>query len=68
MRDYTKTGKRVKSLVDGRIDLTYNRIYDVFRDNEGDKFIVDNVGEIHYISIDKPKFYELVDDIDLDKE
>ena len=28
----------------------------------GDIFIIDNVGEIHYISIDKQKFYELVDD------
>ena len=60
--NYTKTGKKVKSIKASRTDLTYKGIYDVFRDNEGDKFIIDDVDERRYIGIDNPDFYELVDD------
>lgn len=63
MSDYTNTGKKVKSIKASRTDLTYNGIYDVFRDNEGDKFIIDDVDERRYIGIDNPNFYELVDDV-----
>ena len=51
MSDYTKTGKKVKSIYDGRFDLTYNGVYDVFIDNKGDEFIMDDGGirgEIEY--------------------
>ena len=63
MSDYIYTGKKVKSIKASRTDLTYNGIYDVFRDNEGDKFIIDDVDERRYIGIDNPNLYELVDDV-----
>ena len=61
--DYTKTGKKVKSIYDGRVDLTYNEIYDVFIDNKGDEFIIDDVGDKRYWSISDDDYYELVDDV-----
>lgn len=63
MSDYTKTGKKVKSIKMTRVDLTHNGIYDVFIDDEGDRFIIDDVDERRYIGIDNPNFYELVDDV-----
>ena len=44
MSDYTKTSKKVKSIYDGRVDLTRNDVYDVFIDNKGDEFIIDDAG------------------------
>ena len=61
--DYTKTGKKVKSIYDGRVDLTYNEVYDVFIDNKGDEFIIDDVGDKRYWSISDDDYYELVDDV-----
>lgn len=63
MSDYTKTSKKVKSIYDGRVDLTYNEIYDVFIDNKGDEFIIDDVGDKRYWSISDDDYYELVDDV-----
>ena len=60
---YTKTGKKVKSINYDSIDLTYNEIYDVFIDSDGDKFIIDDVGDKRYGSIDDKCYYELVDDV-----
>ena len=60
--EYTKTGKKVKSIYDGRFDLTYNGVYDVFIDNKGDEFIIDDVGDKRYWSISDDDYYELVDD------
>ena len=60
MSDYTKTGKKVKSIRGGRIELTYNGMYEVFIDNDGDEFIIDDVGNKRYI--DGIDWYELVDD------
>ena len=57
---YTKTGKKVKSIYDGRFDLTYNGVYDVFIDNKGDEFIIDDVGDKRYWSISDDDYYELV--------
>ena len=57
---YTKTGKKVKSIYDGRFDLTYNGVYDVFIDNKGDEFIIDDVGDTRYWSISDDDYYELV--------
>ena len=62
MSDYTKTGKKVKSIYDGRFDLTYNGVYDVFIDNKGDEFIIDDVGDTRYWSISDDDYYELVYD------
>ncbi len=61
--DDTKTGKKVKSIYDGRVDLTYNEVYDVFIDNKGDEFIIDDVGDKRYWSIYDDDYYELVDDV-----
>ena len=61
--EYTKTGKKVKSIYDGRVDLTYNKVYDVFIDNKGDEFIIDDVGDERYWSISDDDYYELVDDV-----
>ena len=58
----TKTGKKVKSIYDGRVDLTYNGVYDVFIDNKGGEFIIDDVGDKRYWSIYDDDYYELVDD------
>ena len=57
---YTKTGKKVKSIYDGRADLTYNEVYDVFIDNKGDEFIIDDVGDKRYWSVFDDEYYELV--------
>ena len=47
MSDYTKTGKKVKSIDKYRIDLTYNKVYEVFVDDK-DEFIIDDVGDRRY--------------------
>ncbi len=60
---YTKTGKKIKSIYDGRADLTYNGVYDVFIDNKGDEFIIDDVGDKRYWSFSYDDYYELVDDV-----
>ena len=60
--NYTKTGKKVKSINSDRVDLTYNEVYDVFIDNKGDEFIIDDVGDKRYWSISDDDYYELVDD------
>lgn len=61
--DYTKTGKKLKSVNYDSVDLTYNEIYDVFIDNDGDEFIIDDVGDKRYGGIDDKCYYELVDDV-----
>ena len=62
MSDYTKTGKKVKSIDKYRIDLTYNKVYEVFVDDK-DEFIIDDVGDRRYGGIDDIDWYELVDDV-----
>ena len=61
--NYTKTGKKLKSVNCDRIDLTYNEIYEVFLDNYGGEFIIDDVGDKRYVCIDDKCYYELVDDV-----
>ena len=60
--DYTKTGKKVKSINSSRVDLTYNKIYEVFVDIAKDEFIIDDVGDWRYGSVDDNDWYELVGD------
>lgn len=60
---YIKTGKKVKSIYDGRADLTYNGVYDVFIDNKGDEFIIDDIGDKRYWINAYDDYYELVDDV-----
>ena len=64
MSEYTKTGKKVKSIYDGRVDLTYNKVYEVFidSDEDEDEFIIDDVGDKRYWSIYDDDYYELVED------
>ena len=62
-RDYTETGKKVKSICDGHVDLTYNKVYDVFIDSDEYEFIIDDVGDKRYWSIFDEDCYELVDDV-----
>ena len=61
--NYTKTGKKVKSIYDGREDMTYNKVYDVFIDSDGYEFIIDDVGANRYWIISDDDYYELVDDV-----
>ena len=61
--DYTKTGKKVKSINSDREDMTYNKVYDVFIDNDEYEFIIDDVGHKRYWSISDDDYYELVDDV-----
>ena len=59
----SKAGKKVKSIHAARADLTYNKVYDVFIDNKGDEFIIDDVGDSRYWSISDDDYYELVYDV-----
>ena len=61
--NYTKTGKKVKSINSDREDMTYNKVYDVFIDSDGYEFIIDDVGANRYWSISDDDYYELVDDV-----
>ena len=64
----SKTGKKLKSVNCDSIDLTYNEIYDVFIDRDEYEFIIDDIGDKRYVCVDDINYYELVDDVDLDKE
>ena len=72
----SKAGKKIKCIRGGRIELTYNGIYEVFIDNDGDEFIIDDVGNKRYIDGidwyeligDDTNDYEVIDNINLDKE
>ena len=66
--DYTKTGKKVKSINSSNVDLTYNKIYEVFVDIANDEFIIDDVGDWRYVSMDDSDWYELADDAYSDTE
>ena len=56
----SKAGKKVKSINYSSIDLTYNGVYDVFIDNKGDEFIIDDFGDKRYWSVFDDEYYELV--------
>ena len=59
----SKTGKKLKSVNRGGIDLTYNEIYDVFIDSDEYEFIIDDVGAKRYAFVDNKNYFELVDDV-----
>ena len=63
MRDYTKTGKKVKCIDSGRIDLIYKKVYDVFIDVNGDEFVIDESGDWRYDSIEFPYWIEIFDGV-----
>ena len=58
----SKTGKKLKSVNYDSVDLTYNEVYDVFINNNGEEFIIDDVGDKRY-HISDNDYYELVDDV-----
>ena len=60
--EYTKTGEKVVCINSNRRNLTYRKVYDVFIDDKGDEFIIDDVGDKRYRSISDDDYYELVDD------
>ena len=60
--NYNKTGKKVKSIANNHIDLTYNEIYEVIIDDNDKEFIVDDFGVRRYNYIDDHEWCELVDD------
>ena len=57
--NYTKTGKKVKCIYDGRIDLIYKKVYDVFIDVNGDEFVIDEAGDWFYDSMEFPLWCEV---------
>lgn len=72
MSDYNKTGKKVKCINSELNNLTYNGIYEVLVDDiDRSEFILDDVDEIRYVgkdTFDWHGWYELVEDINLEKE
>ena len=63
MRDYTKTGKKVKCININRNDLTYKKVYDVFIDDDGDEFVIDESGDWRYDSMEFPYWIEIFYDV-----
>ena len=61
MCNYTKTGKKVKCIDSGRIDLIYKKVYDVFIDVSGDEFVIDEAGYWRYDSMEFPLWCEVFD-------
>ena len=59
---YTKTGKKVKRINSGSIDLIYKKVYDVFIDVNGDEFVIDEAGDWCYDSMEFPLWCEVFDD------
>ena len=64
---YTKTGKKVKCIGSNRRDLTYKKVYDVFVDNGGYEFVIDESCDRLYDSMEFPLWIEVFDDDDDDK-
>ena len=62
MSSYTKTGKKFKCLYIKCIDLTYKKVYDVFVDNDGYEFVIDESGNRYYDSMEFPCWIEVFDD------
>ena len=63
MSDYTKTGKKVKCIDSGRIDLIYKKVYDVFVDNGGHEFVIDESCDRLYDSMEFPLWCEVFNDV-----
>ena len=62
--NYTKTGKKVKCINSGQIYLIYKKVYDVFIDVDGDEFVIDEAGDLHYDIMEFPLWIEVFDDTD----
>ena len=60
--NYNKTGKKVKCISSGRTDLIYKKVYDVFIDNKGKEFVIDEAGDRCYESMEFPLWCGVFDD------
>ena len=60
--DYTKTGKKVMCINSNQRDLTYKKVYDVFTTQDGVDFIIDDIGDKRYESLEFPYWCEVFDD------
>ena len=58
---YTKTGKKVICINSNRRDLTYKKVYDVFTNQDSAEFIIDDVGDERYESLEFPYWCEKSD-------
>ena len=61
MSDYTKTGKKVKCINTKRTDLTFKKVYDVFVDNDGYEFVIDDSCYRLYDNMEFPFWIEVFD-------
>ena len=61
---YTKTGKKVRCINSNRRDLTYKKVYDVFTTQDSADFIIDDVGDKRYESLEFPYWCEKSDGMD----
>ena len=68
MSDYTKTGKKVKRINSGRTDLIYKKVYDVFVDNDGYEFVIDESCDRLYDSMEFPLWIEVFDDANIENK
>ena len=59
---YNKTGKKVKCISSGRTDLIYKKVYDVFVDNGGYEFVIDESCDRLYDSMEFPLWIKVFDD------
>ena len=58
---YTKTGKKVMCINSYQRDLTYKKVYDVFTTQDSVDFIIDDVGDKRYESLEFPYWCEKSD-------
>ena len=58
---YTKTGKKVMCINSNRRDLTYKKVYDVFTTQDSVEFVIDDVGDKRYESLEFPYWCEKSD-------
>ena len=65
---YTKTGKKVKCISSGRTDLIYKKVYDVFVDNGGYEFVIDESCDRLYDSMEFPLWCEVFDDVNIENK
>ena len=59
--EYTKTGEKVMCINSNRRDLTYKKVYDVFVDNDGYKFVIDDSCYRLYDNMEFPFWIEVFD-------
>ena len=65
---YTKTGKKVMCINSNRRDLTYKKVYDVFVDNGGHEFVIDESCDRLYDSMEFPLWCEVFDDVNIENQ